>query len=163
MIVPREGSAGQQKVRNSLPPAFGGEVVSQRRGQRGTMGKRQTLLIGAKPMAPPPGKLRTRAHVLADLSINYVERQVLLCGFSVDRVQHDYGYDLTMTSYQTTGEIEPGPVYIQVKATDHLPWLADEQTISWLVNRLHPRAVRAIASHKNVVHKQLRGKGGQHA
>ena len=75
-------------------------------------------------MTSPPGKLRTRAHVLADVSINYVERQVLLCGFSVDRVQHDYGYDLTMTTYQDTGEIEPGAVYIQVKATDRLPRLS---------------------------------------
>ena len=42
-------------------------------------------------MTSPPGKRRTRAHVLADLSINHVERHVLLCGFSVDRVEHDYG------------------------------------------------------------------------
>ncbi len=54
-------------------------------------------------MTSPPGKRRTRAHVLADLSINHVERQVLLCGFSVDRVQHDYGYDLTMATYSDTG------------------------------------------------------------
>ena len=67
-----------------------------------------------------PGKLRTREHVLADISINHVERQVLLCGFSVDRVQHDYGYDLTMASYSKIGEFEPGYVYIQVKATDRM-------------------------------------------
>jgi predicted RNA binding protein YcfA (HicA-like mRNA interferase family) len=66
-------------------------------------------------MNSPPGKLRTRAHVLADLSVNYVERQVLLCGFSVDRVQHDYGYDLIMSTFNATGEFEPGGVYIQVK------------------------------------------------
>lgn len=86
-------------------------------------------------MTSLPGKLRTRAHVLADLSINYVERQVLLCGFSVDRVQHDYGYDLTMTTYHDSGEIQPGPIYIQVKATDRLPRLADGRTISWLISR----------------------------
>jgi hypothetical protein len=32
-------------------------------------------------MPPPIGKRRTRAHVLADLSANHVERQALLCGF----------------------------------------------------------------------------------
>ena len=53
------------------------------------------------------GKTRTREHVLADLSINHVERQVLLCGFSVDRVQHDYGYDLSMATYSQGGEYEP--------------------------------------------------------
>ena len=86
-------------------------------------------------MISPPGKRRTRTHVLADLSINHVERQVLLCGFSVDRVQHDYGYDLTMATFSDTGEFEPGGVYIQVKATDRLPWLAGGNTISWPVSR----------------------------
>lgn len=81
------------------------------------------------------GKTRTRQHVLADLSINFVERQVLLCKFSVDRVQHDYGYDLTMSTYNDAGEIEPGAVYIQVKATDQLPWVAGGKTISWPVSR----------------------------
>jgi hypothetical protein len=87
-------------------------------------------------MESPPGKTRTRAHVLADLSINHVERQVLLCGFSVDRVQHDCGYDLTMATYRDdTGEFEPGLVFIQVKATDRLPRLADGKTIAWSINR----------------------------
>jgi hypothetical protein len=86
-------------------------------------------------MRSPPGKTRTRGHVLADLSINHVERQVLLCGFSVDRVQHDYGYDLTMATYSDAGEYEPGNVYIQVKATDSLPRLADGKAIAWSVSR----------------------------
>jgi hypothetical protein len=73
--------------------------------------------------------------VLADLSINHVERQVLLCGFSVDRVQHDYGYDLTVATHNDAGEIEPGAVYLQVKATDRLPRLAGGATIPWLVSR----------------------------
>jgi hypothetical protein len=47
-------------------------------------------------MEIPPnirGQTRTREHVLADRGVNYVERQVLLCGFSVNRLEHDYGYD----------------------------------------------------------------------
>jgi hypothetical protein len=86
----------------------------------------------------PPGirgKTRTREHVLADLSINHVERQVLLCGFSVERVQHDYGYDLTMATYNKHGEFEPGGVYIQVKATDRLTTLAGGEGISWPLSR----------------------------
>lgn len=86
-------------------------------------------------MTSPPGKTRTREHVLADLSLNHVERQVLQCGFSVDRVQHDYGYDLTMATYNQAGEVEPGAVYIQVKASDRLPRLAGGKTISWPVSR----------------------------
>jgi hypothetical protein len=43
-------------------------------------------------MTTPPGKTRTREHVLADPSINYVERQALLCGCTVQRTYGDYGY-----------------------------------------------------------------------
>jgi hypothetical protein len=86
-------------------------------------------------MTSPPGKVRTREHVLADLSVNYVERQVLLGGCSVQRVYSDYGYDLVMSSYNTDGEIEGGIVFFQVKATDHLPLLADGKIISWSISR----------------------------
>lgn len=86
-------------------------------------------------MSSPTGKSRTRAHVLADLSINCVERQVLLCGCSVQRIYSDYGYDLTMTTFNVNGEIEAGIVYFQVKATDTLPLLADRKTIAWVVSR----------------------------
>jgi hypothetical protein len=79
--------------------------------------------------------MRTREHVLADLSINHVERQVLLCGFSVDRVQHDYGYDLSMATYNRGGEYEPGGVYIQVKATERLTRIAGGKSISCPISR----------------------------
>jgi hypothetical protein len=77
-----------------------------------------------------PGKTRTREHVIADLGINHVERQLLLCGCTVQRLHPDYGYDLSMTSFNAQGEIEPGIIYFQVKATDNLPLLADGKTIS---------------------------------
>ena len=80
-------------------------------------------------------KTRTREHVIADLSINHVERHLLLGGCSVERIHHDYGYDLTMTSFNAQGEVEGGHVYFQVKATDNLPLLADGKTISWVVSR----------------------------
>jgi hypothetical protein len=81
------------------------------------------------------GKTRTREHVLADLGVNHVERQVLLCGFSVNRLQHDYGYDMMMATYNTSGEFEPGFVYIQVKATSRLLRLAGGKQFSWKLNR----------------------------
>jgi Domain of unknown function (DUF4365) len=89
----------------------------------------------AKQRPTPPGKRRTREHVLADLSINYVERQILQCGFSAERTERDYGYDLTVATYNETGEIEPGLVYVQVKAADQLPWLAGAKDFSWPVSR----------------------------
>jgi hypothetical protein len=79
---------------------------------------------------PGQRKLRTRAHVVADLGINHVERQVLLRGFTVERVVHDYGVDLSLSTYSETGEIENGDIAIQVKATDHPRLSADKTTLA---------------------------------
>ena len=65
-------------------------------------------------------KKRTRQHIIADLSTNYVERFALLAGFSTERVEKDYGYDLIMFTYNQDGEIETGHIYIQIKATDNI-------------------------------------------
>jgi hypothetical protein len=74
-------------------------------------------------------KRRTREHVIADLSVNHVERLVLRCGWTVERTQYDYGLDLVMRTYSASGEIESGTVWFQLKATDHLPQSHDQQTI----------------------------------
>jgi hypothetical protein len=65
-------------------------------------------------------KRRTREHVIADLSVNHVERHVLLCGHIVERRTRDYGIDLMMQTFDASGEVEPGLVLLQLKATDHL-------------------------------------------
>ncbi len=65
-------------------------------------------------------KRRTREHVIADLSANFVERQALLCGYSVERILHDYGIDLLLATYDRSGEYENGEIRVQLKATDHL-------------------------------------------
>jgi hypothetical protein len=80
-------------------------------------------------------KRRTRNHIIADLSANYVERHILLCGHTVERVIHDYGVDLIMTCFDTNGEVEAGQVFIQLKATDYLTLLDDGETISQSVLR----------------------------
>lgn len=87
------------------------------------------------PQSPLPGKIRTRQHVIADLGVNYLERFVLLCGYALERIRYDYGYDLTMTSFDEQGVAEGGTVYFQVKATDNLITLRDGQTISWAISR----------------------------
>jgi hypothetical protein len=84
---------------------------------------------------PIRGKIRTRPHVIADLAVNHLERHVLLAGFTLQRIQQDYGYDLIMSTYNQRGEVEPGVVFFQVKATDELPLLKDRRTISWTVHR----------------------------
>ena len=74
-------------------------------------------------------KQRPRNHIIADLSVNYVERLIFLCGYSVERVEYDYGYDLILFTYDEKGEIENGQVYLQVKATDSLKLGSDNKTI----------------------------------
>jgi Domain of unknown function (DUF4365) len=75
-------------------------------------------------------KRRPRQHIIADLSVNYVERYVLLCGYSAERVEHDYGIDLVIFTYDANGEIENGQIYVQLKATDKLSRLADDSVIA---------------------------------
>ena len=48
-------------------------------------------------------KRRTREHIIADLSANHVERHALLCGYSVERVIHDYGIDLVTVHFRKSG------------------------------------------------------------
>jgi hypothetical protein len=80
-------------------------------------------------------KRRTREHVIADLSVNHVERYALLCGFIIEETQHDYGIDLRIATFTDTGEMEPGYIYIQLKATDRLRVLKDGNTVAFRVKR----------------------------
>jgi hypothetical protein len=72
----------------------------------------------ARRRLPTQRKLRTREHIIADLAVNHVERQVFLCGWTVERVFHDYGLDLILFFFNSMGELENGNAYIQVKATE---------------------------------------------
>ncbi len=74
-------------------------------------------------------KRRTREHVIADLSVNHVERLVLRCGWTVERVQHDYGLDLIMRTYSTSGQIQSGSVWFQLKATERMTRSRDNRKI----------------------------------
>lgn len=80
-------------------------------------------------------KRRTRQHIIAELSMNHVERYVLLCGYSVERIAYDYGIDLVIFTYDANGEIENGQIYVQLKATDSLKFLQDQRTIPFLLQR----------------------------
>jgi hypothetical protein len=87
-----------------------------------------------------PRKRRTREHVVADLSVNHVERRALLCGHTIERRVYDYGIDLVMTTYDRNGEVENGEVLYQLKATDRLKRTADGQTILFRVARADLRS-----------------------
>ena len=75
-------------------------------------------------------KSRTRGHVIADLGVNYVERQILLAGYVAERQFYDYGVDLEMKTFDASGQVEPGRVTLQVKATDHFAPNADASGVA---------------------------------
>ncbi|MBU7587354.1 MAG: DUF4365 domain-containing protein [Nostoc sp. TH1S01] len=80
-------------------------------------------------------KRRPREHIIADLSVNHVERYIFLCGYSVERIEYDYGFDLVMFTYDANGEIENGQIYLQIKARDSLRILASQETIAFTLKR----------------------------
>jgi hypothetical protein len=89
----------------------------------------------AKKQPRSQRKTRTREHVIAELGVNHVERQALLCGYSVERIVHDYGIDLMLFTYNADGEIENGVIFLQVKASERLKTLTKSAAISFRVLR----------------------------
>jgi hypothetical protein len=67
-----------------------------------------------------PRKQRTRQHVIADLSVNYVERFILDEGHIAQRMEKDYGYDLLLFTFDEQGFVEPGLIRLQLKAAETL-------------------------------------------
>lgn len=88
---------------------------------------------------PSERKRRTRSHVIADMSANHVERQVLLCGWSLDRVESDYGLDRILYTFDQRRYIQAGPIYLQLKATDRPQLTGDEPCICVRVEIAHLR------------------------
>jgi hypothetical protein len=69
---------------------------------------------------PAPRKRRTRGHVIASQSVNYVERLLIDEGHTAQRVENDYGNDLILFTYDGFGYAEPGYVFLQLKATESI-------------------------------------------
>src|SRR5271165_5723985 len=67
-----------------------------------------------------PRKRRTRQHVIADQSINHVERFIINAGHTAQRLEKDYGYDLFLFTFDEQGYAEPGLVSLQFKAAETL-------------------------------------------
>jgi hypothetical protein len=68
-------------------------------------------------------KRRPRSRVIADMSVNFLERQVLRRGHRLIRVpeESDDGTDAIMrTHHPVTTEVETGQVDFQLKATDEV-------------------------------------------
>src|SRR5262249_7840727 len=67
-----------------------------------------------------PRKQRTREHVIADQSVNHVERFIIDEGHTAQQFDRDYGYDLLLSTYDEEGYLESGSVYLQLKAAESL-------------------------------------------
>jgi hypothetical protein len=65
-------------------------------------------------------KQRTRQHVIADQSVNHVERFIIDEGHTAQRLERDYGYDLFLLTFDQHGYAEPGLVWLQLKAEESL-------------------------------------------
>lgn len=83
---------------------------------------------------PFPYKRRTRGHVIADLSMNFVERLVFENGFTAERIRQDYGYDLFITTHDEVGYIEPGKILIQIKASESLRLIKGGTVVSFRID-----------------------------
>lgn len=89
----------------------------------------------SQTMKSQPRKRRTREHVIADLSVNHVERHALLCGYTLERFRHDYGIDLVLFTYSPEGEVEDECVFLQLKASDGLRLRPGQKTFSFRIER----------------------------
>ena len=71
-------------------------------------------------------KQRTREHIIEDLGINHVERQVFYAGYTFYRYSNnDYGYDAMFTTFNENGEVENLEMKIQLKSTDNIKQSSD--------------------------------------
>ena len=81
-------------------------------------------------------KRRPREHVIADMGVNFLERQVLRCGHQLLRVpQPEYGTDALMRHFcPESNEIEDGWVEFQVKATDNLMCVENGRFVTCVID-----------------------------
>jgi len=80
---------------------------------------------------------RTREHVIAAQSSNYVESFILAQGHTVDRPIEDYGYDMLVSTFDDRGFAESGEILIQIKATDRPRYSSKREFISFVIDVKH--------------------------
>ena len=77
------------------------------------------------PKAQERRKKRTREHIIADQSLVHVQQFIANAGFTSEAMTKDYGYDLTVNTFDKNGFIEGGSILIQLKASELLTPHAD--------------------------------------
>lgn len=91
------------------------------------------------PRWPGKRKRRPREHVIAEMGVNFLERQVLRRGHQLRRVSEpEYGTDAVMLHFTPESrEIENGWVEFQVKATDQPHFIDDGKSVACVVEMAH--------------------------
>jgi hypothetical protein len=80
---------------------------------------------------------RTREHIIASQSYNYIEKFFIDKGHTVDRPGEDYGYDMTVSTFDDQGYLENGEIRIQLKASDSLRYVKKKTFIAFPITRKH--------------------------
>ncbi len=88
-------------------------------------------------MAKAPKPRRTREHVIASQSFNYLEKFIIDQGHTAERQSHDYGYDLIINTYDAEGSPENGEIRVQLKASDRLQEMKHGDIISLRLDIKH--------------------------
>lgn len=65
-------------------------------------------------------KTRVRKHVIADMSLYHLGFLITSSGFTLEPTRADYGYDVSVFTFDGSGQYENGNVFVQLKATDTL-------------------------------------------
>ena len=66
-------------------------------------------------------KLRTRQHIIEDLGLNHIERQILLSGNILRRdMKEDYGYDSVIDTFDEQGQVDNRSFMVQLQSKDGL-------------------------------------------
>lgn len=90
-----------------------------------------------KSRVVPERPQRTREHVIASQSHNYIEKFFIDKGHTVDRPGEDYGYDLIVNTFDSQGYAESGEIRIQLKASDNHVYVKKGKFISFEITRKH--------------------------
>ena len=65
-------------------------------------------------------KTRVRKHVIADMSLHHLAYIIVSCTYTIEQTRADYGYDLSIFTFDSAGRYENGNIFVQLKATDRL-------------------------------------------
>ncbi|HZW34652.1 MAG TPA: DUF4365 domain-containing protein [Isosphaeraceae bacterium] len=93
--------------------------------------------IAEVDVAKAPKPRRTREHVIASQSFNYLEKFIIDQGHTAERQSHDYGYDLIINTYDAEGSPENGEIRVQLKASDRLQEMKHGDIISLRLDIKH--------------------------